>query len=298
MISSSNEDRVLLEKIVGEPIIALVPGRWGFTNRTDIVTLADRNRVVVQRYRRRKDAEYRLRVMQVLRTHAARLDIAIPAVRQFELNTDAPWAIFELLPGNPIPEAGDVSLDGPHFPAIARQMGELLTRLRRLPTNGLSLNDDWANPDRLAVRAAAWLKDVPELNSPQRAALILITDELPRLFSNRQAVFAHGDFVPVNLLTDGESLTGLVDFESVRLTDPLFDPAWWAWVVKFYHPSAYQRAWIPFLEGAEIDPAEPQLPDRIKALQTLRLLELIADPNAVGSDIRGVFLNQLQTMLA
>jgi aminoglycoside phosphotransferase (APT) family kinase protein len=30
-------------------------------------------------------------------------------------------------------------------------------------------------------------------------------------------VLAHGDFAPVNVLTDGEKVTGLLDFEAVRL---------------------------------------------------------------------------------
>ena len=38
-------------------------------------------------------------------------------------------------------------------------------------------------------------------------------------------MLAHGDFAPVNVVTDGTSLTGLLDFESVRLADPLFDVA-------------------------------------------------------------------------
>jgi aminoglycoside phosphotransferase (APT) family kinase protein len=93
-------------------------------------------------------------------------------------------------------------------------------------------------------------------------------------------------------------VTGLVDFESVRLADPLFDVAWWAWVVEFHHPSVIQRAWTPFLEGAEIDADEYQLPDRIRSLQTLRLLELVADPNAIDSDIRRILVNQLRAILA
>src|SRR5688500_7488558 len=87
---SSNEDHVLIEQMVGGPIITMVPGRWGFTNRTDVVTLANGNRMVVQRYRRRKDAEYRLRVMQALSTPAAQSGIAIPTILQFELDTDPP----------------------------------------------------------------------------------------------------------------------------------------------------------------------------------------------------------------
>jgi aminoglycoside phosphotransferase (APT) family kinase protein len=297
-MSSSNADRVLLEQIVGGPIITMVPERWGFTNRTDIVTLADGDRVVVQRYRRRKDAEYRLRVMQALRTPAAQSGIAIPEIRRFDLDADPAWAIFEPLPGLPVPEAGEASPDGPRFPFFARRMGELLARLRRLPATGLPLNDHWADPGRLAARAAAWVEDVPELNNEQRAALALVIDEWPTLFSHRQAVLAHGDFAPVNVLIDGESVTGLVDFESVRLADPLFDVAWWAWVVEFHHPSVIQRAWTPFLEGAEIDTDEYQLPDRIRSLQALRLLELVADPNAIDSDMRRILVNQLRAILA
>jgi hypothetical protein len=51
------------------------------------------------------------------------------------------------------------------------------------------------------------------------------------------------------------------------------------------------------LQGAEIDPDEPRLSERIRALQILRLLELIAEPNAIGSDIRLVLLGRLRAML-
>jgi aminoglycoside phosphotransferase (APT) family kinase protein len=46
----------------------------------------------------------------------------------------------------------------------------------------------------------------------------------------------------VNVLTDGVSVTGLLDFESVRLADPLFDVAWWAWAVGFSSPSVLEAA--------------------------------------------------------
>jgi hypothetical protein len=55
---------------------------------------------------------------------------------------------------------------------------------------------------------------------------------------------------------------------------------------------------LSILQGAEIDPSEPQLAERITSLQTVRMLEMIADPNAIGSDIRQILLNRLQSMLA
>jgi aminoglycoside phosphotransferase (APT) family kinase protein len=292
-----NTDESELERLVGEPIISHQPGQWGFTNRTDLVTLEGGERLVVQRYRRRSAAEYRLRIMQALHPVMQQLGIAIPETRRFDLNAEPPWAIFTPLLGQPVPEAGDAGLDGPKFPAIARLMGEWLQQLRQAPTSGLPLNDTWTRPKRLATHAAAWLTNVPELNSEQHAALSQIIHTWPALFSNRQAVFAHGDYAPVNILTDGEVLTGLVDFESARLADPLFDIAWWAWVVKFHHPGVFPHAWPSFLQGAGIDPGEPQLQDRIRAIQVLHLLELVADPNAISSHMRSLMLNQLQTLL-
>jgi aminoglycoside phosphotransferase (APT) family kinase protein len=277
--------------------MTIVPGHWGFTNQTDIVTLTNGERVVVQRYRRRDKAEYRLRMMQALQAPLAQLDITIPVIRQLGLDDDPPWATFEPLPGLPVPEALEDSLENPRFPFFARRMGELSARLRRLPTEGIPLNDDWADPANVAAQAVAWVKDIPELNNVQRASLSQIIEAYPILFSHRPLVVAHGDFAPVNVLIDGDSITGLIDFESVRLADPLLDAAWWAWSVGFHGPVVLQRVWRPFLQGAEIDPDEPRLSERIRALQILRLLELIAEPNAIGSDIRLVLLGRLRAML-
>ncbi len=251
-------DQIQLKQIVAEPIIAIQPGRWGFTNRTDIVTVVGGERVVVQRYRRRMDAEYRLRVMQVLHIPAERSGIVIPKIRQYDLDANPPWAIFDLLDGRPVPEVDAVALDSPDFPFFAHLMGDLLARLRQLPTTGLLLNDEWADPYNLVDRAAVWVKTVPELGQDQEAALMQVIHDWPGLFVHRPVVLAHGDFAPVNILTDGKSLTGLVDFEAVRLADPLFDAAWWAWAVEFHSSAVLQRAWVPFLQGAGIDPDEPK----------------------------------------
>jgi aminoglycoside phosphotransferase (APT) family kinase protein len=173
--------------------------------------------VVVQRYRRRQNAEYRLRVMRALWTPAAEAGIPIPRIREFDLDADPPWVIFDALPGVPVPEAGDAGLEGPRFPEIARSMGELLVGFRRLPTAGLELDELWADPGRLAASAAHWAKEISQLTATERSALADLLDRLPTIFARRPVVLAHGDFAPVNVLTDGKSLTGLLDFESVRL---------------------------------------------------------------------------------
>jgi aminoglycoside phosphotransferase len=232
-----------LERVLARPVADATRAVWGFTNRTDIVTLEGGERVVVQRYRRREDAEYRLRVMQALWAPAAEAGIAIPRVRESDLDADPPWVMFDALPGVPVPE--NAGLEGPRFPAMARSMGELLAAFRGLPSAGLELDELWA--------------------------------------------------APVNVLTDGRSLTGLLDFESVRLADPLFDVAWWAWAFSFSAPA--ESAWPAFLDGAGIDATDPELPVRIRALQVLRMLELLAG-ESLDAGVRRIVADRLRTTIA
>ena len=156
---------------MGAPVVGVTPGRWGFTNRTDLVTLASGERIVLQQFRRRKDAAYRLRILQELRGPAGRAGIPIPAVRRFDLEASPPWAIYETLPGVPLPEAGEAALDGPRFPVLARRMGELLARWRGLPADRSVVNDEWADLNRVAERATTWAAQMPELSERQRAAV-------------------------------------------------------------------------------------------------------------------------------
>ena len=62
------------------------PGRVGLTNLTDMVTLADGQRAIAQRYRRRKDAACRLRVMQGQPGRPPRPGIPAPRVRESGLD--------------------------------------------------------------------------------------------------------------------------------------------------------------------------------------------------------------------
>jgi hypothetical protein len=152
---TDDSKRDSIEHLLKRPVTGATRAVWGFTNRSDFVTLAGGDHVVVQRYRRRRDAEHRLRVMRALWTPAAEAGIVIPRVREFDLDADPPWVIFDALPGVPVPEAGGAGLEGPRFPEIARSMGKLLVVFRRLPTAGLELDDLWTDPSRLAAARRA-----------------------------------------------------------------------------------------------------------------------------------------------
>jgi hypothetical protein len=69
--------------------------------------------------------------------------------------------IYDVLPGVPVPEAGDLGPGGTRFTHTARLMGELLAAFRRLPAANLDLDDLWADPQRLAAAAARWAGQLP-----------------------------------------------------------------------------------------------------------------------------------------
>lgn len=48
-----SSERELIERALARPVSDATRAAWGFTNRTDMITLDNGERVVVQRYRRR-----------------------------------------------------------------------------------------------------------------------------------------------------------------------------------------------------------------------------------------------------
>ena len=289
VVEAQDPEREMIERVLGRPVTTTARAAWGFTNRTDMVTLADGQRAVVQRYRHRHDADYRLRVMQGLSGPAIEAGIPLPQVREFGLDDDPPWVIYDVLPGVPLPEAGELAPGGPGFMQAARMMGELLASFRDLPAASLHVDDLWADPQRLAAAAARWAEQLPVSADP-------VIDAVPGLFAGRPVVLTHGDFAPVNILTDGRTVTGLLDLEAVRLADPLFDPAWWAWSVSFSGPGVLETAWPPFLAGAGIDSAEPLLGERVHALQVLRMMEQLVSGN-LEPGIAGIVTGRLRAAL-
>lgn len=225
-----------LERIVGAAVTSVDRARWGFANRTDFVTTSDGERLVVQRYRDKLGAVHRLRAMDALAEPLAACGIAMPVARRVQLDDDPAWAIFDRLPGVPLPDAHMDGLGGVRFPHLAMRMGDLQRCISSIPVGGLDLPAGWADPPSLAMDASGWLERVSAgLGVAHGRILSRMIDEVPGLFDGRPAVVAHGDFAPVNVLVAEGEITGLLDFESARLADPLFDVAWWSWVVGFHH---------------------------------------------------------------
>jgi hypothetical protein len=66
--------------------------------------------------------------------------------------------------------------------------------------------------------------------------------------------------------------------------------------VSFALPTVLESAWPPFLHGTGIDATDPRLPVRVRALQLLRMLELLAGPS-LTPEVHGIVADRLHGML-
>lgn len=271
-----------LSALVGAPVVAAERAQWGFANQTEIVSLADGRRLVVQRITRRFFAPQHLALAAAIPPALQTLGIRAPQLLAGDAQHDPPFAVREFLPGTPANTLLDSDANAIW---LATAMGALLPRLATLDTDALPLPTTWTHPDTLANDMQRRLVTCHALLDEQvRLALAMVLTRLPALFAGRPGVFAHGDFCPVNALLLGEEAQGspvlaLVDFEEARVADALFDAAWWSWVVRFHHPECWRVAWPTFLQAADI-PADTLTAPRIRALQLLRLLENLDDARA------------------
>jgi len=263
-----------LERLVGGPIDRVERAAWGFTNRTDVVTLAGGERLIVQRYAEPVAAANRLRLMTALGEPLRAAGVPTAQVLRADLDGTAPYALLDELRGVPAQVAAAGDLSDPLFVTIAAQMGALARRIAGVPVDSLGLARLWGDPTVLRDAALGWLGQVgPLLDDRRRGLLRGCVHSVPDLFADRPPVLAHGDFGPANVLVDDEQITGLLDLEFAQLADPLFDIAWWRWLVRFHYPHAHAGSWEAFAAAAGVDLADAATSERIAALQVLRSME-------------------------
>jgi aminoglycoside phosphotransferase (APT) family kinase protein len=297
-------DIARLSAIVGALVVAAELCSWGFENHTAIVTLADGRRLVVQRISNRARAGHKINLARVLPDRLAAAGLRMPRLLDASADAEPPYAVREYLPGDPAANLMG-TLDG--AVVIARAMGALLPRLALVETAGAGLSDEWASPAALARHAERILdRRRPLLGNVASAALEATVAEVAPRFIGRPAVFAHGDFCPVNVLLADDrrptiddqrsvrdssspvvggqwSVVGLLDVEFARLADPLFDAAWWGWVVRYHHAERWVYAWPQLLAAAGI-PDDEATAARVRVLQRLRCLEMIDECATARND--------------
>ena len=238
------------------------------------MTLADGRRVVVQRAvggaSARATIGRRMRLGRLLPAIAPWLPV--PEVRDGEATGPRPLVVTGFIPGI---SGRELLADDGGAAQLGRLMGELAAGLARVPTRGLRLDGTWGDPARLAAAADWWLNaSAPDLGTGGARALERLLRRLPRELAGHAPVFAHGDLAPVNILVRDGVVVALLDFERARLAHPLFDAAWWRWIVRHHHPERWEAAGPAFLEAAGLGDS-PTTAKRLDLLAALQCLEML-----------------------
>ena len=106
-----------------------------------------------------------------------------------------------------------------------------------------------------------------------------------------------GDFAPVNvILRDGDPVA-LLDLERARLAHPLFDAAWWRWILRHHHPERWAAAGPAFLFAAGLDDG-PRTAARLDLMAALQCLEMLHRSPARPAAARRAWRARLLSVLA
>jgi aminoglycoside phosphotransferase (APT) family kinase protein len=249
---------------------------WGFTNDSWAVTLADGRRLAVTKEADPGAARAADAWLPGVRDRllAAGLPIAEPVAAPGSASTSAGIRVSVLLDGDP---GASLLGDADGARAVGRICGAVSRRVANVPVDGLAVPRDWADPDELGRRAEAWASAIAaDLDEAGRADLASRIDSLPGVLAERGPVLVHGDLVPVNVLVRDGELAGVLDLETVRLADRLFDAAWFGWIVTDHHPDVAPAARAGFAEGAAVDLGGPAARAVLELLPILRILEILA----------------------
>ena len=249
---------------------------WTSGVRTSLVTLEDGRRVVHQvgapTVAGREGIARRIRSARALRSAAPGLPV--PEILDGDARANPPYAVTAYIPGEP----GDALLATPSGAArLGRLAGEAAAALAavRPAALGRSLSRTWADPGRLAVAAAGWLREAaPLLDAAEAEAVLAILDRIPDLLAGPPVV-AHGDLAPVNLLVEGDRLAGIVDLERLRLAPAAFDAAWFRLLVLHHHPERWPDVGPPFLATFDL-PDDETTAAVLDDLAVLACLEMLA----------------------
>jgi aminoglycoside phosphotransferase (APT) family kinase protein len=155
-------------------------------------------------------------------------------------------------------------------------MGAMARDVGRVPVSGLRLPRQWSDARRLGAAARRWSGNAADvIDAESTSRLQAAFEQLPVVFAGAQPVFAHGDFVPVNVIVRDEAVVALLDLERARLAHPLFDAAWFRLIVRHHHPKRWRAIGPSFMAAAGVaeTPANTLALDLLAALQCLEMLE-------------------------
>jgi aminoglycoside phosphotransferase (APT) family kinase protein len=280
------------DEIPRSAIRAALPGRtiaaivalsqpWATATRTSFVSFDRGEPVVVQWATDRATIRRRIHVASRLAVTAPWLPF--PTVLGGDAGAGTPFVISAY-------EAGTAGADLLGNDADAAHLGSLAGALVRdvglvpLPMAGLRLSRTWSDPSRLETAARGWLARTTDVfGAAMVRAVHAALGDLPRLFDGATPTFAHGDFVPVNIVIRDGVVVALLDLERARIAHPLFDPAWFRLIVRHHHPVRWAAIEPSFAAAAGLARSATD-GHRLDVLNVLQCLEEVArTPRSSGA---------------
>jgi len=176
------------------------------------------------------------------------------AVHDYEGGNDFAFHVLEKLSGTAIKKWLEAHPDDEAV--LLPQIGKMMARLHQVKVDGFGpFDNERAKSGELvglhntfgqAVRAGLpfnldVLNKENILTTEQIAAITKLFDDNP-LLAIQQAVLVHNDFADWNLLTDGNDVTGILDWDECVAGDAVSDIACWS---TFFEPERLQS----FLDG-------------------------------------------------
>jgi aminoglycoside phosphotransferase (APT) family kinase protein len=293
--------------ILGEGAIAVedLTSPWAATTRSVLVATegseggaeGGASRFVVQwsimaRASDRRAIGRRMRIGRDVARLAPRLPV--PEILGGDIHGPMPFVLSRFVPGI---SARELLSDEAGAALVGTAIGRVQREIVTVPTAGLRLPRTWADPDRLGAAARRWLAEAGSSISPASAQGVRdAIDRLPDAFAGVRPVFAHGDVAPVNVRMRGGTVVALLDFERARLAHPLFDAAWWSWIVRYHHAILWRAAGGAYLSAAGID-QNPRTLAQLQTLAVLQCLEMAANTPRRAPDTRREWASRVAQIL-
>ncbi len=261
---------------------------WGFDHETWLLS-RDGQTLVVQRRSGRSDPTGRDR--RRLRAAVRRTGIQVPEPALVRRDAGRVVLALPLVEGRP---GSELLADQASAEAVGRMCGSTAASLSRIDPAGLGLPRTWASGDRLVAAGRRWVQRCGARLDPRTSALLTgLLDAGARETGEVSPSVAHGDLAPVNILVRDGTLAALLDLDRARLAHPLFDAAWFSWVVTYHHPEVAGAAWRGFASASRLP---RQQPAAFGWLQPLQVLERAATAPRMSE--RAMWIDRLASLLA
>jgi aminoglycoside phosphotransferase (APT) family kinase protein len=175
---------------------------------------------------------------------------------------------------------------------VGRVCGGVAARLGAVNLTGVSLPRTWASGESLRAATQARLDRLAvDLPSETRRHLLAALDRSVARVDAARGQLVHGDLAPVNVLVRDDRLTAVLDLDRLQIAHPLYDAAWFAWVVSNYHPDVADAACDAFARAAGLTVRSAA---DLAWLWPLQLLERLAE--AQSAPERAMWLARLESI--